>query len=334
MVFEGTLKLRGLGRHFGDHDEITLPSDRSVWLEMSTTFASRVFADINRTIRIEMDWSELVTAMQRLTKYTNDEFVKLSTSAQKRATAKSVVRIGYRISASGRRIAILGLLRYYLHEVFLIVNIASPGAFQAYEVDFEDDHPTPFRLSAELFEDAWLYSIEHGWPPVGQVSVARVARWYQALLPNICEIADTRLPKALLSLLHASDFSAAEPTAVLWLAQCLESLFDVPAALSRNILQARSFALLGTPLNVKAVMKNIREFFEARNSFVHGGADVSHPAGDWLSDTALDHSMRKWLRPTEFATSLVISALQQHAKNNWRELRWAESFVPVPASVV
>jgi hypothetical protein len=115
---------------------------------------------------------------------------------------------------------------------------------------------------------------------------------------------------------------------VLWLAQCLESLFDVPTALSRKILQERAFALLGLPANVKRVAKHLGEFFEARNSLAHGGADVSHPAGGWLSDATLEQFASKWMRPAEFASSVIVATLQHHAKNNWQELAWSESFLP------
>ncbi len=333
MILRGSVKVRGLGRQFGDHDEVILPSDQSVWHDVPRTFARRVYVNGTRTIRIEMDWSELTSEMEQLTKYTNAEFVKLSKSAQKKAYGRNAAILPYRISFNGPRPLLPALMRYYLHEVFLIINIASPGAFRAYEVGFEDDRESkPFSLSAGLFEDAWLYSIDHGWPPIGLVSIDEVARWYHALLPDVSEIATTRLPKALFSLLHASDLSDAEPTVVLWLAQCLESLFEVPNALSRNILQSRSFALLGSPDNKKAVSKTFQQFFEARNSFVHGGADVSYPGGDFLSDNVLERFMSKWLRPTEFASSIVVAALQQHAKHNWRELTWAESYVPIEIS--
>ena len=321
MIVQGFVKLRRVGRSFVEHDEITLSADRKVWADVAQVLSVRSYRRANRIIRIEVDWSSLVTEMQRLARYTQREIEAMSPKARQKAVqGKNIVRIAYRIEHKSGRNVTSALLRYFLYEIFLIVNIAAPGAFSAYEAQITGDwSEEPFGLSGELFEEAWFCSLDNSWPPIESLSVATVASWYRALMPGVTDIAMARLPKALYSLLHASVLSVVEPTSLLWLAQCMESLFEVPSALSRNVLQARTFALLGTPPNQKAAAKQLRAFFEARNSFAHGGADVVHPIGDRLSDAVVEAFLDTWMEPAAFGASVIVATLQQHAKNAWRE---------------
>ncbi len=75
----------------------------------------------------------------------------------------------------------------------------------------------------------------------------------------------------------------------------------------------------------------LTQFYEHRNKFAHGGADIVHPLRDWsLDEPALEGYMFKWIEPTFFASTLVIAALQLHAMNGWREVAWSETPAPQP----
>jgi len=168
----------------------------------------------------------------------------------------------------------------------------------------------------------------HGWPQIEPLPLADVLAWRNALDIGTQQVAKLPTVKALFSLLHISRMDQTEPTAVLWLAQCLESLFSVPTALSFNYLTSRVPMLLGPPPDEKRFRRVLREFVGARNAFAHGGADVTHPLNhDGLDDPVLN-AWERWMAPSDFASSIVIAALQRLVLNGWKSANWREGIEP------
>jgi len=148
--------------------------------------------------------------------------------------------------------------------------------------------------------------------------------WFDSLEIGTQQVATGRVAKALFSVLHLARMDTTEPTAVIWLAQCLESLFDVPSALSVKFLAARVQALLGAPRRSKWFTSELRKFYEARNSFAHGGAAVIHPMYNDGLDGRVDYICQKWMDPADFAGSIVVSALQAYVRARSAEVLWEE----------
>lgn len=335
MKSETTILLRGLGRSYADSDEIAYPADRVAWTDAPELLRERRFLVGDTTVQIEIDWRPVASEMLRQARYTAREYQKLSRRQKERTGRRlGAIRIPAVVTEAGRqrrhRTPALDLLRLAVHEAFLILNIAVPGSFSAAQMRIETErYPYPVSMRAELFEDAWISAIHQKWPSITPLPVSDVISWHRGLGLGTTQVATSRIAKALFSIQHASQIVREDPTVVIWLAQCLESLFGVPTALSRNILQTRSFALFGNPTNEKSVTKELREFYEARNSFAHGGAAVLHPLANEDLDGAVIEALVRWLQPAEFAASLVVAALQHHAQGGWQEIKWNETMVPI-----
>lgn len=339
MRSDTALLLSGIGRAYADSDNITYPADRGVWAEAPEVLRERVFMVGDITVRVEIDWRPIATEMLRQARYTAREYQKLPKRLKDRDGRRfDTFRLPAVVTEIGRhrrhRTPVLDLLRLAIHDSYLILNITVPGTFSAAQIRVESErYPYPVPMRSELFEDAWIVAIHQHWPPIAPLQVGDVAKWYDRLGIGTTQVATSRIAKALFSTYHASQIVREDPTVVIWLAQCLESLFGVPAALSRNILQARAFALFGEPVKTKLVMKELKEFYEARNSFAHGGAAILHPLANEILDEAVDEALVRWLQPAEFAASLVVAALQRHVQEGLQEIKWSESMVPVPLSV-
>lgn len=225
----------------------------------------------------------------------------------------------------------LSYVEHVLYEIFLICNISTPGSFSAYDVTIESDNYTPrhARIDSTFFEDAEYLAAENGWPAITSHPVDSVARWFYGLDVGTQQIAESRIAKALFSVLHLCQLDGTEPTVVIWLAQCLESLFAVPTSLAFNFLVSRSEALLGKAPKPKWFRSEWRRFFDARNAFAHGGSEVLHPMTDESIDPRVKDFFWKWVEPADFAASVVVAALQCYAVNQWRDLAWGETIEPL-----
>jgi hypothetical protein len=122
-----------------------------------------------------------------------------------------------------------------------------------------------------------------------------------------------------------------EPTAIIWLAQSLESLYDVPAALSFNFLSSRILKFLdGPPAMQKRIRKRLRELYDTRNSFAHGGAPVIHPIGNEVLDPTIESYRAQWIEQSTFGATLILATIQKHILNQWSEIRYDEQYYGVP----
>lgn len=121
------------------------------------------------------------------------------------------------------------LAEYFVHDVYLICNIAEPGSFGGV---FSIDGAAAFTLDARVFEYAR--------PRSGTVPLAVVAKWFDALNLGTNE-AGTPMAKALFHLLHLARMQEDELLSVVRLAE---------AAAALGITRQKVFDLLRGPIPV------------------------------------------------------------------------------------
>lgn len=340
-TIDAVLHLRGIGREHGDEDDVFYDAYWEAWSEARDVLRERTYVHSNATYRFELDWSTMATVVRRQSKYTAAEWLELS-EVDREAALKFPrnARVPIRVYCTGTGESSnswMRLLRLLLSETFLAVNLAAPSAFSVDRMivvtsdGFREDFP--LRLGGLFFEEAWITALRNDWPTIEYVPLRKVWKWLIDLDLGTTQIATDRISRALFSVLHACQMPPDDPGTLMWLAQCVESLFDVPTALSKNLVWSRSAALFGNPSREKHMRKALAQFYEHRNKFAHGGADIVHPLRDWgLDEPALEGYMFNWIQPTFFASTLVIAALQLHAMNGWREVAWSETPAPQPVT--
>jgi hypothetical protein len=132
----------------------------------------------------------------------------------------------------------------YLHDVFLMFNLAAPGSFGG---TISISGGADFALDQRPFEYAWAT----GGARIEFIPLPRVAAWYDALRIDPARVADTPIARALFHLLHFARGADDEVLAIVRLAQAAEALRT------------------GDPM-----------LFELRNAVIRPDAPVSHPAVD------------------------------------------------------
>jgi hypothetical protein len=103
------------------------------------------------------------------------------------------------------------------------------------------------------------------------------------------------------------------------------------AALSFNFLSSRILKFLDAPPEMqKRIRKRLREFYDTRNSFAHGGAPVIHPMGNEVWDRTIESYRAQWIEQSTFGATLLLATIQKYILNQWAEVRYDEQYSGVP----
>ena len=132
----------------------------------------------------------------------------------------------------------------YLHDVFLLFNLAAPGSFGG---TISITGGGDFALDQRLFEYAWATAASR----IEFIPLPRVVAWYDGLRIDPTRAAGTPIARALFHLLHLARSGEDEVLRIVRLAQAAEALRTGEQML-----------------------------FELRNAVVRPDAPVSHPAVD------------------------------------------------------
>jgi len=74
------------------------------------------------------------------------------------------------------------------------------------------------------------------------------------------------------------------------------------------------------------VEKKITQFYDLRSQFVHGRMEIPHPSANEILDQSVYKIHDDLLDMSDFAFSLILATIQEHVRNNWREVKFTETF--------
>lgn len=226
-------------------------------------------------------------------------------------------------------------LDFFLHQMFLALNLASPGCCTYTKIGtHRDDLPDLLSQSLELRGHAgkpYTLSSSDSWPSISSIPLSDTWSWLQSLNSDIHPIAQTRIERALFALLHLGKENEVSPTRLIWLAYALEALFDTPDLGINKTLRDRIFLVLGKPTShIKPIKKAIYSFYELRSSLVHGDLEIAYPfVGPSLYPECAELE-NKIKTDTDLAIAIVWATLQFLVRKNWRSIEFSESFSGLP----
>ena len=176
--------------------------DRALWRDAATVLRERVYTTGTGNVTVRADW----TVMQP-----DATIVQLEIDVEDRRA-----QIGARDFP--------GFVERYLHDVFLLLNVAVPGAFGGIitttggELRVEE-----LTFDASLFEYGWVHALRSRRLDVTALPLSDVARWYDTLALGMRDAAENATETVLFHLLHIVRSSDECATRVR-LAQCLDAL--------------------------------------------------------------------------------------------------------------
>jgi len=208
----------------------------------------------------------------------------------------------------------------YIYDVFFIMNMSVPGSCEFLNLKIRDkDISTSerFYLSAYNFEEGYYNFLDKRKAAPIELPIETVACWYNELGIGVKQKADSNIEKAIFSLLHICK-SDMDVTSIIWIFHALEAIYGTKVGESfTNLINRMSVLLELDKKNQKVVKKHLRELYDYRSSFVHGGYQVHHPMRQDVIDRRLDDDYSRIYGLGQIGFNLVVASIQRLIKNHW-----------------
>ncbi|HYO78330.1 MAG TPA: hypothetical protein VE010_17860 [Thermoanaerobaculia bacterium] len=195
--------------------------DRALWRDAAAVLRERVYTTETGAVTVRADW----TAMQP-----EATIVQLEIDVEDRRA-----QIGARDFPT--------FVERYLHDVFLLLNVAVPGAFGGViSTTGGEFRVEELTFDASLFEYAWVHALRGRRLRIAALPLSDVTRWYDALGVGMRDTAENATETVLFHLLHIARANDECATRVR-LAQCLDAL-QIDDHAVRTALDLRSAPVL------------------------------------------------------------------------------------------
>ncbi|WP_397452037.1 hypothetical protein [Pseudomonas sp. NA-150] len=216
----------------------------------------------------------------------------------------------------------------FLYDVFFILNIARPGVcdFLGLRIDTGRGLITELRLSADCFESGFRSLLAGNSLFAPRIlPLSSVVLWYKKLNMGVRQRAESGVEKAIFSVLHICCGADADVVWVIWAFHALEAIYGTKVGEGFTNLVERISTLLDLDSQGKGILKKrLREMYDYRSSFVHGGYRVHHPMKNEIMDQSLNEDFKKLIDISQFGFNLVVLSLQAFVANGWYGLKIKE----------
>lgn len=340
------LILRG-ARSSGGFEEVTSPADLDVWRGIVAHY-STVLRDVPKRnrMRISLDWSRPILRAERRANFYSKPFNERISLIQKNETPfdlemSATASVEFLESQkNGLLHAGIDVVKHLLYEIYLVANLATPGSFNMYKSHIRAQGIEPgtdplaeedLELSEFLFETSWHYAQDNLWTKIEFIPFNRVHAWHEQLGIGYRQVARTSVEKALFCMLHLGKSSSLEPEATFWLAAALEAIYKTPHGSSFQHLHGRIAQVLNLSNDEHAVLrKRLREFYDIRNAFSHGGGSICYPIPDESYDPEVDEIIIRTMDANQFAFSILLASMQELIRSDSSGFEFQESVKRVP----
>ncbi|MDR6477145.1 hypothetical protein C8K18_10367 [Paraburkholderia sp. GV068] len=335
-TYPHVIEMKNLTRDIDGHWETIEPQIQQFWHKVPKELRRREYEHDGCSVSVDINWQPLATRLRR-----DNELVRPLRENrppvkdwQKKLLQPTRIRAEVTVSGANKVCSHdwypTFFLDTFVHEIFLIANLSVPGSADFYSASIarpNQRHSTEVRLSAFAFDCGWTDSLDGEWPSLQALPREDVCRWFEALNIGYKQRAETGIERALYVLLHlARDDTRID--SVTWLFHGLEALVSTKVGESVSGLVRRLAAVLDLDeLSQKRLNKRLRQLYDWRSSFVHGGYAVPHPASSEVIDRRLDAHLMELHNLRQFGASLLIATLQALIKKRIVELRFDEQLV-------
>jgi hypothetical protein len=330
------IEMKNLTRDSDEHWETIEPQIERFWHNVPKSLSRHEYDHDGCSITVDINWKPLTTRLRR-------DHALLRALREGRPPIKDwhtklwrPIRIRANVTVSGandvssRDWYPVFFLETFVHEIFLIANLSVPGSADFYNASIagsKRQHSRNVRLSAFSFDCGWSNSLDGEWPSLQALPREEVCKWFEALDIGYKQRAETGIERALYVLLHmARDDTKID--SVTWLFHGLEALVSTKVGENVSGLVRRLGVLLELDKpSQKRLNKRLRQLYDWRSSFVHGGYAVPHPTSSEVIDRSLDTHLMEIYQLSQFGASLLIATLQALIKRRIVELRFDEQLV-------
>jgi hypothetical protein len=324
------------GRDGEENWASTYPVDIAAWSQAINMVGARTYSHQGVQASVKIDFRPLIRRLKVDQKCTQIIYSDGGEKAKLDAARKlgTPLKVPFSVTLKGRN----GLTKYHwyapffaestIYDAFVTMNIAVPGCFNAWRVKFVDRKrrlPSELNLSAFYFDNAWFDTYDGKWPKVTAMPIGQVSTWFARVRRGVNQVPESRMEKVVFALMHICKGNSS-PETIIWIFHALETLFDTRAGENFRALLTRIQLLLQPDDKQFATLKKrLRELYDLRSAFVHGGLEVGHPIHSEVIDKRLDEQYGRLLNANLFGFTLLLSSIQNTIGRNWVEPRFNET---------
>jgi Apea-like HEPN len=333
MRHDFKIEIGSFGRDSDEEWEKIEPTVIDFWTKAIPLLKSRTYKHDGVETTVELDWSpynrslknyhKVMAPVRRAEPSDPAWYSKINRSTKLSATCH--LNASNKLSANSWYAEFF--LEYYLYEVFLIANLACPGAANFFSLRVGSGlrkAKDKFDLSSFYF-DQWMVSSFKGQDvKASLIDVNDVVSWVQTANPTVTQRAETNIQRALFSVLHVCH-SDGQIEFVVWLFTALESLLNTKVGENfSGMVRRASIVLKLDDRERKRLSSRLRKLYDLRSSFVHGGYPVAHPMHVETIDRRLDKDFSNILELSQYGFNLLGAILQVMVREKRLELNFEE----------
>jgi hypothetical protein len=310
-----------------------------LWSNLPDSVTTRSYKYENTIITVKADWSDAtdLTAKAYEVVRTSLENEKETGHFEWVGEYPSEITVPITITREGE-----GDSRYrhnraffvqnYLYDVFFILNLALPGSADLMNLSIrEENKEIASKLELASFYPHSAYTSDE-WPFLATLPVNQVEIWYSSIRSGVSQVPENSVERAIFAMLYIcrSDGRAED---IIWLFYAFESLLQTRAGENFSALVDRfRFILQPEKKQESQMKKRLREMYDYRSSFVHGGLKVIHPLHNEQIDFRIDDSYTAIVNLTEYGIQLLLACIQHYIKNDWVDVQFRTIGQPIAIS--
>lgn len=222
-----------------------------------------------------------------------------------------------------------------LHDVFLMMNISAPGCCDFYRATLQGPkYLSDISISNIQFESALLPHLDRGWPTSKVLELATVISWFRSVRSGTSQVPQNPMERVLFALLHMARMETS-PMIVIWFFYAIESLLQTSTGENFAAIVRRLALLIeANEKQTDSIRKDMRKLYDIRNSIVHGGFQVSHPAHNEMLDKMVEDNFSKILESTEFGLAILLNSIQITIERGWKFPKFGETLNGEPITLL
>ncbi len=327
------IELSNVGREVTDQGWREIgPIHIAAWSDASDLLGTAAFETEGAKIRLEIDWRPAVSVLKHnhnVTKsiYVDGDIPKYSHHGKKYKIKPINIKCRAHIVSDGEAMFVgnlaQSLLDSFLYDMFLIMNISAPGSFggrvRTRQLGQPNASVSEFSLYGGVYEVASLNLMEGRWPQCKFLPVSDVHQWFLSIRSGYAQLPKNRMEKVVFGLLHIA-VKTVSPEAIIWIFYCLETIFDTKVGENfRTLVERIGLLLKPTPSELKRARQQLRNMYDIRSAFVHGGLDATHPMHNETLDRGIEKKFGDLMDASDLGISILLCSVQEVISRGWKE---------------
>lgn len=307
--------------------------DVNIWIEAQQVITPYQYIHDGVNVTVAVNWTQVTNSFKKY-RLANSVFQSaladngIKPLEQRKSLEKLIPNLDATLELTAR-IKIYGENRFseykwypsfflekYIYDVFFILNMSIPGSCGFLNLRFKSESER-FYLSTFNFELGYEDFLTNKKICISELPIKTVYNWYKELSLNVKQKSDLPIEKAIFSLLHICK-SDMDVTSIIWIFHALEAIYGTRVGEGfTNLIDRMAKLLQWNDIEKKQAKSHLRELYNFRSAFVHGGFKVHHPMRNEVIDNRLNDDYSKIYGLTQIGFNLVVLSIQTLIKNGW-----------------